>query len=484
MLFINSINARDINSVDYDQVHHWVLQHQFSKVDNELSQIPGYPTEKIYLLHLSEFLKINMSGQNELVNHFKESTSLYLKKLDDRTDRFSKYTTAVVLLQSAFTRGRFGDYMKAGFQFNKAYRIIQRLTEKDPDFMPGIMLKGIMQILFGSVPEDYQWALKLMNVDGDIANGLNAVETAYLYSRNHSENWYIKEESLFFLTFTYRNFKPDKKELKRLHRYYSSTNMRKLVKSYPLIRYSAVGLLKDLGKNERAIAYMDMPYIQKPEVPFYYLDYYKRGLAKLQKLDYTGERQLKMYLSKYPGNIYKKAAIQKLAWLALLKDGKNAYQKTIARVKNYESTISSADKAAQKEFESQKVPNKILLRVRLLFDGGYLQQALKELLSHKPSRAYASVKDGLEFTYRLGRIYDEKGVKSKAKRYYQITINRGAEKKYYFAANSALLLGEIYLDEGNNEKAREHFKKCLKMNPDSYKSSMHQKAKAFLQQLK
>lgn len=474
----------DVRSADYDSVHQLILQHQFSEAEQVLKKIPGYPAEKIYLLQLSDFLKINISGRTALLENFKNNTSFRLEQLEGQNDRFSRYVEAVVLLESSFTRGRYGDYVKAGLEFNKAYRIIVDLKEKEPNYMPAVMMEGIMQILFGSVPENYQWALKMLNIKGDVNAGLEILHDAYNYSRLQNAEWFMLEESLFFLTFTQRNFQSNTEDLNRLLEYYKAPEIQRLVKSCPLIRYSAVSLLKDMGQNDSALVYMEMPYPDKPEVPFYFLDYYKYALAKLQKLDYSSKNHLKMYLAKYPGNVYKKAAIQKLAWIALLEKGKREYQKTIARVDDYEKTIASADEVAQKEFESQTIPNKFLLKVRLLFDGGYYREALKELLSHKPSKAYKSEKDGLEFTYRLGRIYDKMGVKNKARKYYQITIEQGREKKFYFAANSALLLGMIFLDEGNTGKAKENFRDCLKMNPDSYKSSIHQKAKAFLQQIK
>ncbi|PKP16684.1 MAG: hypothetical protein CVU06_14235, partial [Bacteroidetes bacterium HGW-Bacteroidetes-22] len=90
----------------------------------------------------------------------------------------------------------------------------------------------------------------------------------------------------------------------------------------------------------------------------------------------------------------------------------------------------------------------------------------------------------LEFTYRLARIYDKSGNTKKAVENYTETLEQGADYPFYFAANSALLLGNIYKASGNTEKARYYYKKCLSLNYDEYRSGISQKAKAGLSQLK
>jgi tetratricopeptide (TPR) repeat protein len=54
---------------------------------------------------------------------------------------------------------------------------------------------------------------------------------------------------------------------------------------------------------------------------------------------------------------------------------------------------------------------------------------------------------------------------------------------YYYAANAALKLGELYEMQNNFDKAIEAYENCLEMKPDNYRISIHQKAKAGLNRL-
>ena len=63
-------------------------------------------------------------------------------------------------------------------------------------------------------------------------------------------------------------------------------------------------------------------------------------------------------------------------------------------------------------------------------------------------------------------------------------INIGADKEYYFAANSALKSGMIFESKMDFEKARYYYNKCLSLDFDEYKTSITQKAKAGLNRIR
>lgn len=468
---------------DYHSIHDLILKHQFSKAERHLKTANLTKAEDLYLSHLITFLEINLTGDKAKLDAFKELSSDRLGQIKKQRGRQARFAHAAILLESSVTRARFGDYMAAALHFNKGYQIINDLNQEYPDYKPAKMMHGLMLILFGSIPDEYNWVLKLMSIEGDVDYGLYLLQQVFSNNLN-SDDCQLLEESLIFLTFSYRNFNPDPLHLKNLQAYYHIPAIDSLVSSSPMMRYSLVALLKDLGKNDLAISYLSREYPQKPEIPFYYLDYYQKGLCLLQKMDFRAEWYFSIYLSEYPGDIYKKAAAQKIAWVKLLQGNKEEYKKYMQKVNAFEESVSGADEAAQKEFSRNEFPNVALLKVRLLFDGGYYRDALKELLSHKPSEAYSSEKERLEFTYRLARIYHKLAIYDKAKSYYRMTVESGRDKPFYFGANAALHLGELYLNEGNKAAAKSSFEQCLDMNPDTYKASIHQKAKAYLQQIK
>ena len=60
------------------------------------------------------------------------------------------------------------------------------------------------------------------------------------------------------------------------------------------------------------------------------------------------------------------------------------------------------------------------------------------------------------------------GKKDKAEQYYIQTLQNGDLKPYYFAANSALMLGLLKEDAKDTVAALDYYKRCLSMRNDEY----------------
>ena len=140
------------------------------------------------------------------------------------------------------------------------------------------------------------------------------------------------------------------------------------------------------------------------------------------------------------------------------------------------------DKEAMKEFETKEIPNVILLRTRLLFDGGYYKESFREM-AKITSPTVLPFKDRLEYTYRYGRLFHKIGDVQKAVLNYSATLQNGEASHYYFAANAALLLGQLYEEQHDREKARTYYNRCLALRHHDYQNSIDQKAQAALERL-
>jgi len=141
------------------------------------------------------------------------------------------------------------------------------------------------------------------------------------------------------------------------------------------------------------------------------------------------------------------------------------------------STDTEADKQAQKEAASNRWPDKLLLQARLLNDGGYHREALK-LLHGKTASDFKSIEDQLEFSYRVGRLYDDIGADNEAIEFYKQAIEMGESRKEYYAARAALQIGFILELKGDKTNAITWFQRCLDMKDHDFKNSLDQKAKA------
>ena len=141
------------------------------------------------------------------------------------------------------------------------------------------------------------------------------------------------------------------------------------------------------------------------------------------------------------------------------------------------SLITEADKLAYQNAKSNAWPNLLLLKSRILSDGGFQLQALK-VLADKTTLDFKTEDDKTEFSYRLARINDLMGDKEQAIKFYKSTIAKGKNSKQYFAARSALQIALIYEERKDFTNAISFYKNCMEMKNTAFKNSLDQKAKS------
>ena len=241
--------------------------------------------------------------------------------------------------------------------------------------------------------------------------------------------------------------------------------------------------LQRSGQNEQALSYLENRPTGNEYSEFHYLTFMK-GLCELRKLNPIAEEAFRKYLKEFKGKHYIKEAYQKLAWSRLVFDNDiPGYKTYMSKVKNEGTDLLDDDKQALKEATNKKIPSFVLLRARLLYDGGYYEKTYIELTRN----AYEfNSSDGydIEFSYRLGRVCQALKNYPDAIKYFSNTVHQGSDDESYYACNAALQLGQIYEYLEEYKLAQKHFKSCLKLKPKEYKSSLHQKAKTGIQRIK
>src|SRR5690606_6856351 len=55
----------------------------------------------------------------------------------------------------------------------KANRLLAENVKLFPTFIPHLKTLGLLHVMIGSVPEEYQWVARFMGLKGDIGEGLN-----------------------------------------------------------------------------------------------------------------------------------------------------------------------------------------------------------------------------------------------------------------------------------------------------------------------
>ena len=437
-----------------------------------------------YLDNYSDFLKIIISEDEAVFKSLSPKIKARDEKLENGNEKspWHLYCQAQGNLQWAFARIKFGDYTSAALDLNRSYRQLKANKERFPDFSPNIAALGLLHMLIGSVPENYRWIMSTFSFQGTVEQGVGEIKQLIENPVTLARYPFLKSECLFLLTFIPSNFSASADNSNLLQNLIEDPTNNDLIAKSPLLVYAASSYYLHNAMNDKALSLLNNYPKGDAYYPFHFLDYLA-GKAKLNKLDVGARIHFLRFVVNFKGKNNIKSAYLHLAWTGLLNNDNAEYNKYTTRVKLMGSEALENDQQALTEANLNTSPDISLLKARLLFDGGYYAEALVEMGNFNKEKS-TSPREKLEFTYRLARIYDKSGNTKKAVENYTETLEQGADYPFYFAANSALLLGNIYKASGNTEKARYYYKKCLSLNYDEYRSGISQKAKAGLSQLK
>jgi hypothetical protein len=233
--------------------------------------------------------------------------------------------------------------------------------------------------------------------------------------------------------------------------------------------------------NEKCLEILNGAPKNKAYLDFYYLDYMK-GKCLLNKLDKNAGHYIKSFLTNFKGQHYIKEAYQRMAWYELIQNQNTAaYRANMSLCISKGDNLLDEDKQSLHEAKLGGVPDPSLLKARLFYDGGYYQEAEALLLSTNTQNR--SVSFLVEYNYRIGRVYQALKKTEKALFHLGQSYSKGKKMSSYFACGSALQLGIIEEERSKYNVAKQYYTACLELEPEQYKSSLHQKAKSGLERL-
>lgn len=236
---------------------------------------------------------------------------------------------------------------------------------------------------------------------------------------------------------------------------------------------------KDYSQNLQLLANADsMGYLKK--LPILNLWF---GIALLNKLDFDAEQYLLKYIDDQEYERYSGYARLKLSWLYIIRKQSSRANQLIQQIENEKNTFSAEDKQALYEIKHARYWTPELIQSRLLFDGGNYVSSIDVLLKNKVQVSSYQKAQKIEYSYRLARSYQMVKNYDKAIIFYQIVIQANLESEYYYGSYAAYYLAEIYEVMHENDKARNMYQECLKMDSPVYKSEIHSKANQALKSL-
>jgi tetratricopeptide (TPR) repeat protein len=331
-------------------------------------------------------------------------------------------------------------------------------------------LYGGLQAIAGTIPKGYQWIAGILGVKGNIGEGMKTVQVFV----NSNDPWAKLMFSEAAFMYCYLKFYIENKKDEAIQ----FIKLKKLdVVNNHLFTYMAA----NLNINNKQIDYA-ASIIQSRNKSAEYLNTavwdFQMGFIQLYHLNTTQAiNYFNSYLMKFKGNFYVKDVYQKLSWCYHLQGNKTAAEEARKNCIKNGSDFSDADKQALKDAKKNVWPNIVLLKARILNDGGLNNEALA-VLQGKSTSSFSSEAEQLEYTYRVGRINDDLEKDEDAIAFYLKAIVIGKERTEYYAARAALQIGMIYEKRGNRNSAINYYEQCLAMDNHDYKNSLDQRAKS------
>lgn len=431
-----------------------------------------------FLQNYSDLMKLFF-----LENHQQYESQLFLldkcislMQEGPRNSPYYLYTQAVLHAQWGLIKLKFGDHLSAMWDIRKCYLLLKTNLARFPQFQPDKILYGAIRTLIGTVPANYRWVTNILGFsNGSVREGM-AMLGSYVNDPGN-ESGAFRMEALFLYCYLrfYIQHQP-----KQTMDFIQHSDLD--LKNNKLFNLMTVNLamnahMAEYGLKVASEMSQSSDYLQLPMMS------YELGLLHLYHMDLPqAVHYLNEYLDHFQGDFYIKDALLEMSRAYYLMGNTQQALKVRAEVLQRGSAVVDADKAAIHEAEKGYLTDPVILKARMLMNGGFYSQAL-QTIEQKKVEDFPRVQDKIEYAYFLARIYDELGAQDKALNLYDVTIKAAEDRPEYFAARSALQAGFIFEQRRDTSKALSYFRKCLDMHEQEYKTSLDQRAKAGINRL-
>jgi tetratricopeptide (TPR) repeat protein len=463
------------------QAYKEIIQLKFNAAEPLIAKAKKQNNYNLIPLVLESYIDFFTLFFNEDAYEFKIRYPLFEQRIHElkkgpTNSPFYLFCLGAVYLHKAGVNIKFNNTSRAGLDFQVAFKYIKQNNAAFPTFMPNQLLFGALQTVAGTIPKGYQWIAGIFGIKGNISNGLKTL-TAFL---NSNDAWAKLMYNECAFMYCYLKFYIENKKDEALQ--FIQQKKLDVQKNY-LFAYMAANLAlnnKEIGYAEKILEnrFTSPDYFNTPVWSFQW------GFIHLYKLNTTEAiNYFNHYLSNFKGNFYVKDIYQKISWCYYLqgkmKEAETAQQNCLKKG----TTTTDADKQAYKDAKTNKWPNIILLKARILNDGGFNKEATA-LLQGKSNESFTTVAEKLEYNYRVGRINDDLEHYNDAIAFYLKAIAIGKDRTEYYAARAALQIGNIYEKQQKYSQAIQYYQMCLDMEDHDYKNSLDQRAKSGIERCK
>ncbi len=451
-------------------------------LETELAKNPSktpfvYQYSKVY----REFMRTMLSQSIDNYKKMSLEVDLMLdlakgqkKKIKTDYDKTSLMVGA--LLFRAVSGGQFGEYVQSAKDLYRAYKYYLDLLLLRATHPSTKIYGGIMALLYGELPNEYYNWLAILGIRLDPDDGFRQLKEAYYATRLSGGS--VHDESALILIIAMKEFADDPKAAWNFIQTEELEKHPNIILRY----YSALAAFR-AGHTAKAQLLIDELVDSGVAAKLPYI-YYQRGRFMLFQDDPLAIEAFEMFLNLNKGDNYIKSSWQKMGWHFIMQDNNDKAGEAFRQVGISGKRFVYPDQQALREIENDPVPEKKVLRLRLLFDGGYYEKCLDEC-SHFENANYIGLSRGqiVEVLYRQARSHHYRGNHARAIDYYQQIVEKYSDVQSYQVPKAALQAGILLAQSGQKQEAEEMLKKCLKINDYGFQATIKREAQSALRKL-
>lgn len=456
---------------EIEAIYQDIWEMNFEQADIAVANVLIEDPDNFMVLLMADYIdfsKIFVADDLSYINEYIADVDERISKISDNecASPYFYFVRAELYLHRALARTKNGSNIKAGWDINRANKLLNQCKKEYPDFRHVDKSLSVIHALMGSIKGVQKTFIKLLtSLDGSIEQGIDEIESLSKWNTHHHSLW--SNEIVMVHALMLGHIQKDwTSALQVIH------EIDEVKKKTPLGRFLIATTAIRAGQNETALTWL---LLEANNEKFQYLEYLL-GDALLYKGDQNATRHFQRFLSNHKGQSFLKAAHQKMAWASLIfNNDQVAYEKSMQKILTLGNTQTGADQQAQFAAETKSMPNTVLLQARLFYDGGYFEEALS-LLKNFDLNSRAKL-EKIEYHYRIARVYEKLSEIEKSIGHYEQAVKEGKDDKRYYACNSALQLAHIYFKKNSFIRAREYIDQALKMKPSERRSDLHQEAR-------
>ncbi len=322
-LFFHTVaNGSEVFFVEYNAkakaAYQAIFALRFKEAHKHIAQLKADDPYNLVVHHLENYIDFFLSyieDDHGLYDSLKEERNKRLEALKqvEITSPYALYVRADIRLQWALLRAKYGEYLSALTEVNRAHKLLKKNQERFPGFIANQKSLGIIHTIVGAIPDTYQWGIELLtSLEGAVDEGMSELKNIL---DSYSRDEYIhRQETVIVYGLLLLHVSGEKtKAWEFLWKQLSTT-----AGDNALDYFILFDLALKCGKNEKAMTL----FANRPQGAGRYrltMLEYMHGLAKLRQLDSGGAiSHFQSFVRNYRGRSMLGKIYEKLAWASLL----------------------------------------------------------------------------------------------------------------------------------------------------------------------